>query len=43
MNMTNEAIAAMSENDLRDALIGRGVDVSNLKSKQELVEMAKNL
>ena len=43
MNMTNEAIAAMSENDLRDALTGRGVDVSNLKSKQELVEKATSL
>jgi len=38
--MTTDAIEALSEVQLKEALIGRGVDVSNYKTKEELVNKA---
>jgi len=43
MNMTSDAIEALSEQALRDALIARGVDVSQYKDKQDLVNHALRL
>ena len=43
MNMTNDAIEAMSETDLKEALIGRGVDVANYQQKTDLVNKALSL
>ena len=43
MNMTNAAIEALSEEELRDGLLGRGVDVSAYRSKSELVNKALSL
>ncbi|MCR9138319.1 MAG: hypothetical protein NXI27_20130 [Alphaproteobacteria bacterium] len=43
MNMTTEAIEALSEDELKDALIGRGVDVSDYRDKQQLVNKALSL
>jgi truncated hemoglobin YjbI len=43
MNMTNEAIQALTEAELRQALIGRGVDASKLSSKKEMVSKALNM
>ena len=43
MNMTSDAIEALSENELRAALDRRGVDASKIKSKKELVAKALNL
>jgi len=43
MNMTTQAIEALSEQDLREALTGRGVDVSDYTSKQSLVNKALQL
>lgn len=43
MNMSAEAIDAMSEEDLREALTGRGVDVSTYPDKQALVSKALSL
>ena len=40
LNMTTDAIEALSEVQLKEALIGRGVDVSNYKTKEELVNKA---
>jgi len=43
MNMTSEAIEALTETELRDALVGRGVDASNFHDKEELVNKALNM
>ena len=43
LNMTSAAIEAMSESDLKEALAGRGVDVSALRNKTELVNKALSL
>ena len=43
MNMTRQAIEALPENELRQALIGRGVDVTDTQDKAELVRKALNL
>jgi len=43
MNMTSDAIEALSEQALREALVARGVDVSQYKEKQELVNHALRL
>ncbi|MGB0505413.1 MAG: hypothetical protein ACPGGK_04380 [Pikeienuella sp.] len=40
INMTSDAIEALPEDELRDALIGRGVDVSGYANKAELVAKA---
>ncbi|AKI00194.1 Bacterial-like globin [Hoeflea sp. IMCC20628] len=43
MNMTTQAIEALSETELRDALAERGVDVSQYPGKQDLVNKAQML
>jgi len=43
MNMTDDAIEALSEQELRDALTARGVDVSAYTEKQQLVSHALRL
>lgn len=43
MNMTSDAIEALSEEELREGLIGRGVDVSAYRDKQQLVSKALSL
>ena len=43
MTMTNAAIEALSEDELREALAGRGVDVSGYSDKQQLVDKALSL
>lgn len=43
MSMTQEAIEALSEEELRDALIGRGVDIADNHTKADLVNKALNL
>ena len=43
MNMTADAIEALSESELKEALTGRGVDVSNYRDKEELVNKAMSL
>ncbi len=43
MNMTSDAIEALSENELRAALTDRGVDITGYKNKGELVNKALNL
>ncbi len=43
LNMTSDAIEAMTEAELKEALIGRGVDVANYQDKSELVNKALSL
>lgn len=43
MNMTSDAIEALSEDELKEALIGRGVDVTEYRSKQQLINKALSL
>jgi hypothetical protein len=43
MNMTAKSIEALSEEDLRDALVARGIDLGGLVSKDDLVQKALNL
>ena len=43
MNMTSEQIEALSEEALKEALTGRGVDVSELGDKALLVSKALSL
>ena len=43
MNMTSDTIEAMSETELKEALIGRGVDVADYHEKMELVNKALSL
>lgn len=40
MNMTTEAIEALSEEELKEALVGRGVDISKYPDKPALVNKA---
>ena len=40
MNLTESAINTFTENDLREALIGRGIDVSKYSDKDALVKKA---
>jgi hypothetical protein len=41
--MTTKSIEALSEEDLRDALIARGVSLGGRLSKADLVQKALNL
>lgn len=43
LQMTLDAIEAMTETELKEALIGRGVDVSGYQDKTELVNKALSL
>ena len=43
LNMTDASIEALSEPDLREGLSGRGVDISEITDKAELIRKAKNL
>ena len=43
MNMTDKAIEALTEQELREALTARGVDVSRYDNKQELINHAQRL
>lgn len=43
LNMTSAEIEAMSESELKEALSGRGVDVSDYQNKSELVNKALSL
>jgi len=43
MNMTSDAIEALPESELKEALAGRGVDVSKFRDKDELVNKALSL
>lgn len=43
MNMTSDAIEALPESDLKEALVGRGVDISTYRDKTELVNKALSL
>jgi truncated hemoglobin YjbI len=43
LNMSSDAIEALSEDDLKDALSARGIDVSKLDCKSELVNQALRL
>lgn len=43
MNMTSDAIEALPEDELREALIDRGVDVTGFRNRAELVSKALNL
>jgi len=41
--MTSDAIEALSEAELKDALIGRGVDITKCQDKTALVNKALSL
>ena len=43
LNMTDASIEALSELELREALIGRGVNTSGKADKAELIRKAKSL
>jgi len=43
LNMTSDAIEALSEAELKDALIGRGVDITKCQDKTALVNKALSL
>ncbi len=43
MNMTSDAIEALTETELREALVGRGVKLSDFQGKKELMSMALNM
>ena len=43
MNMTSDAVEALTETELREALVGRGVDLSEYRGKKELVSKALNM
>lgn len=43
LNMTSDAIEAMSETELKEALAGRGVDITNYLDKTDLVNKALSL
>ena len=43
MKMTSDAIEAMTETELRVALVGRGVDASEFHDKKDLVNKALNM
>jgi len=41
--MTADAIEALSEDELRDALAGRGIDLKRSHNKEDLVQKALSL
>lgn len=43
LNMTSDAIEALSEEELKEALMGRGVDVTQYRDKEQLVNKALSL
>jgi truncated hemoglobin YjbI len=43
MNMTNDAVEALSEKELKDGLSARGIDVTSFGDKRELVNKALSL
>jgi truncated hemoglobin YjbI len=43
LNMTSDAIEALTESELKEALTGRGVDVTKYRDKKELVNKALRL
>ncbi|MFK5978046.1 MAG: hypothetical protein QM488_04085 [Rhizobiaceae bacterium] len=43
MNMTIDAVEALSESELKDGLIGRGIDVTQYHEKRDLVNKALSL
>lgn len=43
MNMTNDAVEALSVAELRDGLEGRGIDVTSYRDKRDLVNKALSL
>ena len=43
LNMTADAVEAMSEADLKEALVGRGVDIAKYQGKSQLVAKALSL
>lgn len=43
MNMTNNAVEALSEDELKDGLISRGIDISQFADKTALVSKALSL
>lgn len=43
LNMTSDAIEALSEDELKDALTARGIDVSHYVEKQDLINHALRL
>ena len=43
MNMTSDAIEALTETELRDALSGRGIDVTDYQAKTDLINKALSL
>ncbi len=43
MNMTSDAVEALSEDELREGLISRGIDVASYNNKQDLVNRALSL
>ena len=43
MNMTNEAIEALSEDELKEALKGHNVDITKYRNKSELISKALSL
>jgi truncated hemoglobin YjbI len=43
MNMTIDAVEALSEAELKDGLIGRGIDITQYRNKRELVNKALSL
>lgn len=43
LNMTSGAIEALSEEELKEALMGRGVDVTQYRDKEQLVNKALSL
>lgn len=43
MNMTIDAVEALSESELKDGLVGRGIDVTQCHEKSDLVNKALSL
>ncbi len=43
LNMSSDAIEALSENQLKEGLITRGIDVNKYHDKKELVNIALRL
>ena len=43
MNMTDAAIEALSDTDLKEGLLARGVDLSSSEERQALIKKAQSL
>ena len=43
MNMTDAAIEALSDVDLKEGLLARGVDLSSSQERQALIKKAQSL